>query len=149
MVSVGRFRQRSGELRDTADQQITNTFSDILANNARMGREAMTGATRRGRAMGLGDSSKFRNQNQIQGRLDQTQGNAVAQRGENRLENTNMYNARMDQAQGKEDQANTYKQQIEGTYGNLVGNANSNYQNAIASLEQLMGRMGNLGGGIS
>lgn len=144
--SVGRFRQRSGELRDTADQQITNTFSDILANNARMGREAMTNSVRRGRAMGLGDSSKFRNQNQIQGRLNQTQGNAVAQRGENRLENTNMYNSRMDQAQGTEDQANTYRQGIEGTYSNLVGNANTNYQNAIATLQQLVGNMGNLRG---
>jgi hypothetical protein len=106
--SVNAFRDRSKGLYDTAGQEITNNASEILGSNARTAEEAAGEARSRGRAMGLGDSSKFNLQNKVQGNLASTQGNTIARRGEEESSNRNLFQERQDQAQGQEDEANTY-----------------------------------------
>lgn len=108
LKSIGAFRDRAGVLRDNAGQEIINTASEILGSNARSGREA-TGVSRAmGRAMGLGDSSKFNNQNKVLSSLIGTQGSTLANKGENVRANQAEYSGRIDQADAQESEANTY-----------------------------------------
>lgn len=108
LKAVNAFRDRSGVLRDNAGQEITNRASGILGENARTSRD-LEGETRaKGRAFGLGDSSKFINQNKLAGNLAATQGNTIARRGEEERSNQNLFQTRQDEAQGQENEANSY-----------------------------------------
>lgn len=106
--AVGAFRERAKSQYDTAGQEITNRASEILGSNARMATSAAGEARARGRALGLGDSSKFALQNKVQGNLASTQGSTLARRGEEERSNQNLFQERQDQAQSQEDDANTY-----------------------------------------
>lgn len=108
LKAVNAFRERSKTQFDTAGQEITNNASEILGSNARTATEAAGSARARGRAMGLGDSSKFNLQNKVQGNLASTQGNTIARRGEEESSNRNLFQERNDQAQSQEDEANNY-----------------------------------------
>lgn len=108
LKAIGAFRDRSKEAFTNAGQEITNTASEILGSNARTGRELMGEGRARGRALGLGDSSKFNVQNKIAGNLAATQGSTIAERGQNERANTLQFNERNDQAQNQENEANTY-----------------------------------------
>jgi hypothetical protein len=108
LKSVNSFRDRSKTLFDNSGQEITNRASGILGQNARTAVESAGDARARGRALGLGDSSKFNLQNKVQGNLASTQGNTVARRGEENRANQGIFQERNDQAQAQEDEANTY-----------------------------------------
>lgn len=108
LQAVGKFRERNKSLFDTAGQEITNNASEILGSNARTAQEAAGSARARGRALGLGDSSKFNLQNKVQGNLASTQGSTIARRGEEERNNQNLFQERQDQAQNQENEANTY-----------------------------------------
>lgn len=108
LKAVQAFRERAKAQFDTAGQEITNRASEILGSNARTARESAGEARSRGRALGLGDSSKFNLQNKVQGNLASTQGATVARRGEENRANQNLFQERQDQAQGQENEANTY-----------------------------------------
>lgn len=108
LKAVNAFRERAKTQFDTAGQEITNNASQILGSNARTARESAGEARSRGRALGLGDSSKFNLQNKVQGNLASTQGNTIARRGEENRSNQNLYQERQDEAQGQENEANTY-----------------------------------------
>lgn len=110
--AVNAFRDRSKTLASNAGQEITNRASGILGANARMGTQAVGDARARGRAFGLGDSSKFNLQNKISGNLAATQGNTIARRGEEERSNQALLQERNDQAQSQEDQGNTYRNSI-------------------------------------
>lgn len=108
LKQVNAFRERAKTQWSNAGQEITNRASDILGSNARTARETVGEARARGRALGLGDSSKFNLQNKISGNFAATQGNTIARRGEEERANQNLYQERQDQAQGQENEANTY-----------------------------------------
>lgn len=108
LKAIGAFRERAKTQYDTAGQEITNNASEILGSNARTAREAAGSARARGRALGLGDSSKFQLQNKVEGNLASTQGNTIARRGEEEASNRNLFQERQDQAQGQENEANSY-----------------------------------------
>lgn len=108
LKAVNAFRERAKTQFDTAGQEITNNASEILGSNARTATEAAGSARARGRAMGLGDSSKFQLQNKVQGNLASTQGNTIARRGEEEANNRGVFQERTDQAQGQENEANSY-----------------------------------------
>jgi hypothetical protein len=109
LKSVGAFRDRSKNLFDTAGQEITDTASGILGGNARTAREQEGDLRAKGRALGLGDSSKFKQQTGLAGRLAATQGNTLATRGTQNRQNRNLFDERQDQAQDQENQAGSYK----------------------------------------
>lgn len=112
LAAIGKFRDRSKTLFSNAGQEITNRASDILGSNARTGNE-LEGETRaRGRAMGLGDSSKFLNQGKLSAQLAATQGNTIARRGEEDRANSAQFQGRQDEAQGQENEANTYLKSV-------------------------------------
>lgn len=108
LKAVNAFRERNQNLFSTAGQEITNRASQILGSNARTAQEAAGTARARGRAMGLGDSSKFNLQNKVEGNLASTQGSTIARRGEEERSNRNLFDERQDQAQSQENEANTY-----------------------------------------
>lgn len=108
LKAVNAFRDRSKTQFTNAGQEIVNSASGILGSNARTAREAEGTARARGRALGLGDSSKFQLQNKVQGNLASTQGNTIARRGEEERSNQNLFQERQDQAQSQENEANTY-----------------------------------------
>lgn len=108
LKQVNAFRDRSKTQWSNAGQEITNRASGILGSNARTAVEAAGDARARGRALGLGDSSKFNLQNKVQGNLASTQGATVARRGEEDRSNQNLFQERNDQAQGQENEANSY-----------------------------------------
>lgn len=108
LKQVNAFRERAKTQWQDAGQEITNRASEILGSNARTARESAGEARARGRALGLGDSSKFSLQNKVSGNLASTQGNTIARRGEENRANQNLFQERNDQAQGQENEANTY-----------------------------------------
>lgn len=112
LKQVGAFRDRSKGLFDTAGQEITNNASEILGSNARTAREQEGTLRAQGRALGLGDSSKFRQQTGLAGRLAAAQGDTLATRGEQNRANQNLFQERQDQAQAQEDEATRYKQNV-------------------------------------
>lgn len=119
LKSINDFRNRSQEQFTNAGQQITNTASDVLGGNARLGQSARTQAVNQGRAYGLGDSSKMGLMNQVTAGLAGNQGQALARKGENERSNQLLLQERQDQAQGQEDQANTYRTGIQEQAGQL------------------------------
>ena len=151
LKSINAFRERSGTLKTNAGQEITNRSSDILGSNARTGRE-LEGETRsKGRALGLGDSSKFIAQNKLAGNLAATQGNTIARRGEEDRSNEALFQERQDEAQGQEDTAGTYLKGIndrattventgydagEEIFGNSLNDI-VNYQRTLAAIQPL------------
>lgn len=108
LKQVNAFRDRAKTQWQNAGQEITNRASGILGSNARTAIETAGEARARGRALGLGDSSKFSLQNKVQGNLASTQGNTIARRGEEERSNQNLYQERQDEAQGQENEANSY-----------------------------------------
>lgn len=112
LKAVGAFRERNTGLFNSAGQEITDNASEILGSNARTAQEASGDARARGRAFGLGDSSKFNLQNKVQGNLASTQGSTLATRGQQNRSNQNLYDERSDQAQDQENQANTYLKNV-------------------------------------
>jgi len=142
--SVGAFRDRAGQQFTNAGQEIVNSSADSLASNARMGDSLATKATRRGRALGLGDSSKFRNQNEVEGNLAQTQGNVIARRGENERANQGLYDERLDQAQSNEDQANSYLRNINDSASEVEQQGALNYGGALDNLLQYQRQLSSL-----
>lgn len=112
LKAVGAFRDRSQNLFNTAGQQITENASEILGSNARTAREQEGTLRRQGRALGLGDSSKFLQQTGLAGRLAAQQGNTLATRGQERRANQNLLDERLDQAQTQENTANDRRQSV-------------------------------------
>lgn len=108
LKAVQAFRDRSKNLHAGAGQEITNRASGILGSNARTARESEGEARAKGRAFGLGDSSKFNLQNKVLSNLASTQGATLARRGEEERSNQNLFQERQDQAQGQENEAGTY-----------------------------------------
>lgn len=134
--SVNRFRDRSKEQFINAGQEIVNNSAQQLGSNARTKDELVGTARARGRALGLGDSSRFNTQNRIDANLASTQGSVLANRGENERSNRSIYDQRLDTAQGQENQANNYLGDIN-NYANQVESANvGNYAGALNSLLQ-------------
>lgn len=113
MKAVGAFRERAGTQYANAGQEITNQASDILGSNARTAQETLGTSRALGRALGLGDSSKFNQQNKVIANLGATQGNTIARRGEQDRSNRVQYDTRLDQAQQQEGEATRYKQAVE------------------------------------
>ena len=132
--AVGAFRDRAKTQRDDSGQEITNRFGEIMGQTGLMGRQTATDAARRGRALGLGDSSKFRNQNLVAGNLALQQGGNLAKRGENERANEALYQERLDQAQGQEDQANRYLRDINDYASGVETQGMHNYANTLSSL---------------
>ena len=148
LKSINAFRERSNTLKTNAGQEIVNRASSILGSNARTGRE-LEGETRaRGRALGLGDSSKFINQNKLASNLAATQGNTRARQGEEDRANSALFDERQDQAQTQEDNAGTYLKGIndrattventgydsgEEIFGNALNDI-VNYQRTLATI---------------
>lgn len=108
LKQVNSFRDRSKTLYNDAGQEIVNRASGILGENARNAVQQEGEARARGRALGLGDSSKLNLQNRLAGNFAATQGNTIARRGEEDRANSANYQERLDQAQGQENEANTY-----------------------------------------
>ena len=108
LKAVNAFRDRTKTQFSNAGQEITNRASEILGSNARTAEEVSGDARARGRALGLGDSSKFNLQNKVQGNLAATQGATIARRGEEDRSNQNLFQERQDEAQSQENEANSY-----------------------------------------
>lgn len=106
--AVNAFRDRSKEQFTNAGQEIVNRASQILGENGRNNAQQEGQLRAKGRALGLGDSSKFNLQSRLAGNFAATQGNTIAKRGEEDRANTALLNERNDQAQNQENQANTY-----------------------------------------
>lgn len=142
--SVGAFRDRAKDQFTNAGQEIINSSADTLGANARMADSLGTKAARRGRALGLGDSSKFRNQNEVEGNLAQTQGNVLARRGENERANQGLYDERLDQAQSNEDQANAYLRNINDSASQVEQQGALNYGGALDNILQYQRQLSQL-----
>lgn len=158
LKAVGAFRERAGTQFSNAGQEITNNASELLGTNARTAQEQEGDLRAKGRALGLGDSSKFQQQTGLAGRLAATQGNTLSRRGEENRSNRGVYDERLDQAQGQEDEAGRYKtslfdeaRRIENTgvdqFGDNLEAANNtfgsslnnilNYQRQLAAIQPL------------
>lgn len=111
--AVGAFRERATTQFNNAGQEITNRSSEILGQNARTGQEALGTSRAIGRALGLGDSSKFNQQNKVIASLAGTQGNTLAKKGEENRANQALLQERNDQAQANEDEAGRYRTAVE------------------------------------
>jgi hypothetical protein len=113
LKAVTAFRERAGTQFNNAGQEITNTASGILGSNARTAQEALGTSRALGRSLGLGDSSKFNQQNKVIGNLAGTQGSTLAARGEQNRSNRLAYDERLGQAQSQEDEAGRYRTALE------------------------------------
>lgn len=135
LKAVNAYRERAKQQYSNAGQEIVDRASEILGSNARTAREASGEARTRGRALGLGDSSKFKLQNRVQGELASTQGNTIARRGQEERANQSLYDERQDQAQDQENQANTYLKGARDRATTLENSgydlAEENYQGAL------------------
>lgn len=136
--AVKAYRDRAGTLRTNSNQENIDTASQILGSNARSGREAAGQARAQGRAMGLGDSSKFLKQNQLRGDLVAQQGATIAQRGQNERTNDALYQERLDQAQDQERSANNALSAATTEAANLekfgYDQAENDYQSALNNI---------------
>jgi len=88
------FSTRAKDLFTNSGQEITNTFSGIAGDTARLGQSARTRAANAARAGGYGDSSRLGLMNQVTGSLAGRQGQNMARRGENEMANLSDYNAK-------------------------------------------------------
>ena len=147
MKAITGFRDRAGTQFANAGQEITNTAGETLGSNARAADELSGQARARGRAMGLGDSSKFGLQNKVDANLASMQGSVNARRGENEAANRDVYDERLGQADTQEGEAGNYLRSINdfvsnlenqsaATYGGNLDNV-LNYQRQIAALNPL------------
>lgn len=136
MGSVNKFRDRAQTGFANAGQEITNSASELLGGNARTTQE-LTGTSRAlGRAMGLGDSSKFNIQNQILGNLGVTQGSTLATKGENDRANSLALAGNMDTAQTNEDNANNYLKDINSGKAQIERGGLTDYTNLVNDMMQ-------------
>lgn len=139
LKSVNDFRERNKTLYSNAGQEITNRASEILGSNARTAREASGEARARGRALGLGDSSRFKLQNKVLSNLASTQGNTIARRGDEQRANQALFQERNDQAQTQENEANAY---LKGAQDKATQIENSGYdvaeENYASSLNDIV-----------
>ncbi len=132
--SVTGFRDRAKTQFGDAGQQITNTSSEILGTNARSADELRGQVQSQGRALGLGDSSRFNRQNKVAANLASTQGSTLANRGENERANRGVYDERLGQADAKEGEANSYLRNINDSAAGVEAGGVQNYGNALNSL---------------
>lgn len=142
--SVSGFRDRAQTQFNNAGQEITNTAGEILGSNARSAEELAGQGRAQGRALGLGDSSKFNRQQKVNSGLASSQGSVLANRGENERANRGVYDERLGQADAKENEANAYLREVNDrasavesagvdNYGSALDNI-LNYQRQVAAL---------------
>lgn len=140
LKAANAFRDRSNSLYKNADQEILNTFSENAGQNARTAQELEGDVRARGRAAGLGDSSKFNLQNKVIGNLAATQGSLMANKGENERANQAQLQERMDTAQNQENQANDYLTAVKSEAGNIeragMDNATLNFASLLDNIRQ-------------
>lgn len=134
LKSVNAYRDRSKEFYNNADQQITNASSEALGSNARTAEELSGLGRAQGRALGLGDSSKFNRQQKVNSNLASTQGSTIANRGENQRANTTQLGSRMDTAQTNEDQANNYLKGVNDSANQVESAGVQNYGGALQNI---------------
>lgn len=127
LSAVNAFRTRAGEQFSNAGQEIINRSSSILGENARNNNQQEGQIRAKGRALGLGDSSKLNLQSRLSGNFAATQGNTIAKRGEEDRANMALKNERYDQAQNQENEANTY---LKGVNDRATALENSGYDRA-------------------
>lgn len=145
--SVGAFRDRAKTQFGDAGQQIVNTAAETLGTNARSAEEIAGMGRAQGRALGLGDSSRFNRQQKVNANLASTQGSVLANKGENERANRGVYDERLGQADTQENQANAYLRNINDSasavesagvdnYGSALDNI-INYQRQLAAINPL------------
>ena len=149
MQSIKDFRDRSLTGFNNAGQEITNTASELLGSNARTAQEIAGDTRAKGRAAGLGDSSKFLAQTKNNANLASTQGATMAKKGEQNRANSLTLDANTSTANTNEGNAQTYLKGI-GDSANAVesGGVNNfgtalnnilNYQRSIEALKTGVG----------
>lgn len=138
--SIGDFRQRSGDLKTSAGQEIINSASGILGNNARNYEDTVANSRLRARAMGLGAGSRLGGQNALGGAFAALQGNTIAKQGENQMANTNLYNERMSQADTQQGNANTYLQDVNSAVQRLLTQGTDQFGTDVRSAENTYGQ---------
>jgi hypothetical protein len=153
--SVKAFRTRAGDQYANAGQEITNRGSELLGSNARTAQETLGTSRALGRALGLGDSSKFNQQNRVIAGLGSMQGSTLARQGEQEASNRGVYDARLGQADDNEAEANRYRTGIENaasqlerqgldTYGGDVGAASNAFGQSLNSIIEYQRNLANL-----
>lgn len=134
--SINKFRDRAQTGFNNAGQQIVDTASSTLGSNARTGQELLGTSRAMGRAMGLGDSSKFNAQNKVLANLGGTQGNVLATKGQNDRANTLNLQANNDVANTNESNANTYLKGVNDNVSNLENTAATTYGGNLDNIIQ-------------
>lgn len=132
--SVTGFRERAKTQFGDAGQQITNTAGEMLGTNARSAEELAGQGRAQGRALGLGDSSKFNRQQKVNANLASTQGSVLANRGENERANRGVYDERLGQADAREAEANSYLRNINDSASGVEAAGVDNYGSALDNL---------------
>ncbi len=135
--SVTGFRDRAKTQFGNADQQITNTGAERLGGAARSAYELAGQGRAQGRALGLGDSSKFNRQQKVNASLASDQGATQANIGENRRANQGVLDERLGQADQQEGQANSYLRQINDSASGVEAAGVDNYGSALQTLLQI------------
>lgn len=134
LKSVAGFRDRAKTQFTDAGQQITNTAGELLGTNARSADELSGLGRAQGRALGLGDSSRFNRQQKVNSNLAATQGSVLANRGENERANQGVYDERLGQADTQESTANQYLRQINDSAAAVESAGVQNYGSALSSI---------------
>lgn len=132
--SVTGFRDRAKTQFGNADQQITNTGAERLGSAARSAYELAGQGRAQGRALGLGDSSKFNRQQKVNASLAADQGATTANIGENRRANQGVFDERLGQADQQEGQANSYLRQVNDAASGVESAGVDNYGSALQAL---------------
>lgn len=132
LKSVNAFRDRSLNLRDTGNQEVINRAAENLGSNATTAQQLAASANAQGRNLGL--SSRLNLGQRILGNLQQTQGNTLANRGENLRENENLYQSRLSEADQQEADANRYRQEVESEVNRLEAGGLSDYTSALQNI---------------
>ncbi len=132
MDSVNAFRNRSLDLKNTGDQQITNTAAGDLGSNALTAQQLAGNVNQQGGNLGLG--SKLRLGQNITGNLAKTQGSTLAAKDTNLSNNLNLYNSRQDQANTQEGQANTYLEGVNNGVNQIRSGGLTDYTGTLANI---------------
>lgn len=133
LKSIGSFRERAGTLKQNAGQEIIDTASNILGSNAATAQDLAGKATGRARGLGLGLSSRINLGNDVLRQLQTTQGNTIAERGQQERANDAQFQERQDQAQDQENTANTYRKGINDQATTLENMGYSNAEDDFSS----------------
>ncbi len=144
LKSVAGFRDRAKTQFANAGQQITNTASELLGSAANTAYELAGQGRAQGRALQLGDSSKFNRQQKVNAGLAATQGATLANRGENERANQGQLDERYGQADQQEGSINTYRRGIEDQASAVEAAGVDNYGSALNSLIQYQQQLAGL-----